>query len=112
MLLPGFRPPARMIILVNRYSVSKVKNGNIGRDLQGETAGQRGARARRRSAREARRPARPIAGDRACAGALQQGPAGKKDGLSQDADRGNKGASSTAIRRAPATTAAKPADGK
>src|ERR1700737_1512087 len=102
MLLPGFQPAARMIILVNRYSVSKVKNGDVGRNLQGETAGQRGARARRRSAREARRPARRIGGDRACAGALQQRPAGKKDGLSQDADRGNKGGCSSAIRRAPA----------
>jgi hypothetical protein len=36
------------------------------------------------------------------AGALQQRPAGKKDGLSQDADRGNKGGCSSAIRRAPA----------
>src|SRR5690349_23617880 len=60
------------------------------------------ALARRRSAREARRPARRIGGDRACAGALQQRPAGKKDGLSQDADRGNKGGCSSAIRRAPA----------
>jgi hypothetical protein len=32
----------------------------------------------------------------------QQRPAGKKDGLSQDADRGNKGGCSSAIRRAPA----------
>ena len=45
---------------------------------------------------------RRTGGDRACAGALQQRPAGKKDGLSQDADRGNKGGCSSAIRRAPA----------
>jgi len=37
--------------MVYRYSVSKVKNGNIGRDLQGKTAGQRGARASTLSAR-------------------------------------------------------------
>jgi hypothetical protein len=43
-----------------------------------------------------------VLGPRACAGALQQRPAGKKDGLSQDADRGNKGGCSSAIRRAPA----------
>ena len=76
--------------------------GNIGRNLQGETAGQRGARAGRRAAREARRPARRTGGDRACAGALQQRRAGKKDGLSQDAHHANKCGCSSAIRRAPA----------
>jgi hypothetical protein len=65
-------------------------------------AGQRGARAGRRAAREARRPARRTGGDRACAGALQQRRAGKKDGLSQDAHHANRCGCSSAIRWAPA----------
>src|SRR5580700_7763611 len=55
------------------------------------------------------REARRTGGDRACADALQQRRAGKKDGLSQHADRGNKGGCSSGSGGRPRTTAAKPA---
>src|SRR6516164_5530496 len=72
-------------------AVWKVQNVDIGRDHQGEAAGQRGARARRCPAREAQQPARRTGGDRACARALQQSHAGKPDCLNEDADRSDEG---------------------
>src|SRR5499427_6022332 len=45
-------------------TVWKVQNVDIGRDHQGEAAGQRGALARRCAAREAQQPARRTGGDR------------------------------------------------
>jgi hypothetical protein len=62
---------------------------------------RRGARARRCSAREAHQSAQRIGGDRACARALQQRHAGKKDGLNQNAHHSNTGRRSNATTRAP-----------
>ena len=81
-------------------AVWKVQNVDIGRDHQGEAAGQRGARARRCPARVAQQPARRTGGDRACARALQQSHAGEPDCLSEDADRGDEGERCSAITRA------------
>jgi hypothetical protein len=56
----------------------------------------------RHATREARSSARRTGGDRACARALQQGHAGKKIRLSQNADTATKAAAPSATTRGPA----------
>src|SRR6516162_4867430 len=59
---------------------TKVQNVDVGRDHEREAADRRGARTRRCSAREAHQSAQRTGGDRACACALRQRYAGKKEG--------------------------------
>jgi hypothetical protein len=93
-------------------SVSKVQNVDIGRDHQGEAAGQRSTRTRQCAARGAHRPAQRTGGDRACARAVQQRHSGKKTASAKAPTTATNAAAPARPRGRSRTTTAKPAGGK